>query len=84
MKNNIDFNKLKFMNNQLRNYIDYLANLRNMIEVITEYNLLLSDTEIHQLTQIFIDIEIFSKSLLHFNQSLEKFNNIIQERIEER
>ena len=83
MKDNIDFNKLKFMNNQLRNYIDYLANLRNMIEVITEYNLILTDTEIHELTQIFIDIEIFSKSLLHFNQSLEKFNNKIQGRIEE-
>ena len=82
-KNNIDFDKLKFMNNQLRNYIDYLANMKNMLDVIIEYNLILSDTEIHQLTQIFYDITIFTGSLLHFNQAIEKFNNILQERIEE-
>ena len=83
MKNNIDFNKLHFMNNQIRNYIDELSNLRNMIEVITEYNLILSEKEIHELSQIFYDIEIFTGSLLHFNQSLEKYTNKIQERIEE-
>lgn len=82
-KNNIDFDKLKFMNNQLRNYIDYLANMKNMLDVIIEYNLILSEKEMHELTQIFFDIQIFSKSLLHFNQSLEKFNNLLQERIEE-
>ncbi len=83
MKNELDFNKLKFMNNQLRNYIDYLANMKNMLDVIIEYNLILSEQELHELTQTFIDIQIFSKSLLHFNQSLEKFNNKIQERVEE-
>ena len=83
MKDSIDFNKLKFMNNQLRNYIDYLANMKNILDVIIEYNLILTEKEIHELTQIFIDINIFTGSLLHFNQSLEKFTNKIQERIEE-
>ena len=78
-----EIDKIKFMSNQLRNYIDELANLRNMLNVITEYNLILTEQEIHQLTQVFIDIQIFSKSLLHFNDSLFKFNQIIQERIEE-
>ena len=77
-----EIDKIKFMSNQLRNYIDELANLRNMLNVITEYNLILTEQEIHQLTQVFIDIQIFSKSLLHFNDSLFKFNQIIQERIE--
>ena len=83
MKNNIDFNKLKFMTNQLRNYVDYLANMKNMLDVIIDYNLILSEKELHELTQIFYDIDIFTGSLLHFNQSIEKFNNKIQERIEE-
>ena len=83
MKNNIDFDKLRFMNNQLRNYIDYLANMKNMLDVIIDYNLILSEKELHELTQIFYDIDIFTGSLKHFNQSLEKFNNKIQERIEE-
>ena len=82
MSKEIDFNQLHFMNNQLRNYIDELANLLNMLNVITEYNLILTDDEIHQLTQVFIDVQIFTKSLLHFNDSLFKFNQIIQERIE--
>lgn len=83
MKNNIDFNKLKFMTNQLRNYVDYLANMKNMLDVIIEYNLILTEKEIHELTQIFYDIDIFTGSLKHFNHSVEKFNNKIQERIEE-
>lgn len=83
MKDSIDFNKLKFMNNQLRNYIDYLANMKNILDVIIEYNLILTEKEIHELTQIFIDIDIFTGSLKHFNQSLEKYTNKIQERIEE-
>lgn len=78
-----EIDKLKFMSNQLRNYIDELANLRNFLNVIIEYNLILTDQEIHQLTQVFIDVQIFTKSLLHFNDSLFKFNQIIQERIEE-
>ena len=83
MKDNIDFNKLKFMSNQIRNLVDELANLRNFLNVITEYNLILSEKEIHELTQIFFDIDIFTGSLLHFNDTLFKFNNKIQERIEE-
>ena len=83
MKNNIDFNQLNFMKNQLRNYVDLLARMKNYLDVIVEYNLILSEKEIHELTQIFYDIDIFTGSLLHFNHSLEKFNNKIQERIEE-
>ena len=83
MKDNIDFNKLKFMKNQLHNYVDYLANMKNYLDVIIEYNLILSEKEIHELTQIFYDIDIFTGSLLQFNKYLEKFNNKIQERIEE-
>lgn len=83
MKNNIDFNKLNFMKNQLRNYVDYLANMKNMLDVIIEYNLILSEKELHELTQIFYDIDIFTGSLKHFNNSLEKYSNILQERIRE-
>ena len=78
-----EIDKIKFMSNQLRNDIDELANLRNFLNVIIEYNLILTNEEIHQLTQVFIDINIFTKSLLHFNDSLFKFNQIIQERIQE-
>lgn len=83
MKNNIDFNKLKFMKNQLHNYVDYLANMKNMLDVIIEYNLILTDKELHELSQVFIDVQIFSKSLLHFNNSIEKFYYKLSERIQE-
>lgn len=83
MKNNIDFNQLNFMKNQLRNYVDLLARMKTYLDTIVEYNLILTEKEIHELTQIFYDIDIFTGSLKHFNQNLEKFNNKIQERIEE-
>ena len=75
--------KLNFYKNLIRNYVDELVNMHEILNTLVQYNVLLSEKEMSEIKQIFFDIEIFSNSLLHFNDSLFKFNNKIQERIEE-
>lgn len=75
--------KLNFYKNLIRNYVDELVNMHEILNTLVQYNVLLSEKEMHELNQKLIDIDIFTRSLKHFNQSLEKFNNKIQERIEE-
>ena len=65
MKDNIDFNKLKFMSNQIRNLVDELANLRNFLNVITEYNLILSEKHQDKENEIIVPtVSMFTQGLL--------------------
>ena len=74
--------KLNFYKNLIRNYVDELVNMHEILNTLVQYNVLLSEKEMHSLTQKLIDIDILVGSLKHANKDLEKFNNIIEKKLE--